>query len=182
MWTKLMSFTTNCSVPTQVSHPVFRQPRMHCTGTFNVRTIKQPYGGGPSRSILFRVQMAMGGKFLHQTMPPTQQQFLYLFRNGCVSLLPLNKCWSLSPASAQLGVPLSAVVVESQTCTAVQPVLVQTAANLPRKEAWLAMPPCPWTMISMNKKINCEAFSVFCVSRHVLHDLVFKWRAWCCLS
>ena len=41
---------------------------------------------------------------------------------------------------------------------------------------------CPWTMISMNKKINCEAFSVFCVSRHVLHDLVFKWRARCCLS
>ena len=184
MWTKLMSFATNCSVPTQalVSHPVFRQPRMHCTGTFNVRTIKQPYGGGPSRSILFRVQMAMCGKFLHPTMPLTQQQFLYLFRNGCLSLLPLNECWSLFPASALLGVPLSVVVVESQTCTAAQPVLVQTAAILPRKEAWLAMTPCPWTMISMNKKINCEAFSVFCVSRHVLHDLVFKWRARCCLS
>ena len=92
----------------------------------------------------------------------TQQQFLYLFRNGCLSLLPLNECWTLSPASALLGVPLSAVVVESQTCTAVQPVFVQTAAILPRKEAWLAMTPCPWTMISMNKKINCEAFSVFC--------------------
>ena len=111
----------------------------------------------------------MGGKFLHQTMPLTQQQFLYLFRNGCLSLLPLNECWSLSPASALLGVPLSAVVVESQTCTAVQPVLVQTAAILPRKEAWLAMTPCPWTMTSMNKKINCEAFSVFSVSRHRLH-------------
>ena len=36
-----MSFATNCSVPTQVSHPVFRQPRMHCTVTFNVRTIDQ---------------------------------------------------------------------------------------------------------------------------------------------
>ena len=134
-------------------------------------------GGGGSRSILFRVQMAMGGKFLHQTMPLTQQQFLYLFRNGCLSLLPLNECWSLSPAGALLGVPLSVAVVESQTCTAVQPILVQTAAILPRKEAWLTMTPCPWTMISMNKKINCEAFSVFCVSRHVLHDLVFKWRA-----
>ena len=177
MWTKLMSFATNCSVPTQVSHPVFRQPRMHCTGTFNVRTIKQPYCGGPSRPILFRVQTAIGGKFLHQTMPLTQQQFLYLFRNGCLSLLPLNECWTLSPASALLGVLLSAVVVESQTCTEVQPVFVQTAAILPRKEAWLAMTPCPWTMISMNKKINCEAFSVFCFSRHVLHGLVFKWRA-----
>ena len=136
------------------------------------------YCGGPSRPILFRVQMAIGGKFLHQTMPLTQQQFLYLFRNGCLSLLPLNECWTLSPASAVLGVPLSAVVVESQTCTAVQPVFGQTAAILPR----LAMTPCPWTMILMNKKINCEAFSVFCVSRHVLHDLVFKWRARCCLS
>ena len=46
-----MSFATNCSVPTQVSHPVFRQPRTRCTGTFNLQTIKQPYGGGPSRSI-----------------------------------------------------------------------------------------------------------------------------------
>ena len=98
---EIKSFATNCSVPTQISHPVVRQPRMHCTGTFNVRTIKQPYGGGPSRSVLFRVQMAMGGKFLHQTMPLTQQQFLYLFRNGCLSLLPLNECWSLSPASAR---------------------------------------------------------------------------------
>ena len=46
-----MSFITNCSVPTQVSHPVFRQPRMHCTGTFNVLTIKQPYCGGPSHAV-----------------------------------------------------------------------------------------------------------------------------------
>ena len=179
MWTKLMSFATNCSVPIQVSHPVFRQPRMHCTGTFNVRTIKQPYGGGPARSILFRVQMAMGGKFLHQTMPLTQQQFLYLFRNGSEPAAP-ERVLELVPCKCTTG-------CTTQRCHCRKSNLHCSAAcsctncSISTEEGSVVGNDT-MSMDDDIKKINCEAFSVFCFSRHVLHDLVFKWRARCFLS
>ena len=180
-----MSFTTNCSVPTQVSHPVFRQPRMHCTGTFNlplnyqaallrralsVDPFPNPDGHGwqvlaPNHATDPTAIPVLVPKWMSE--PAAPERVLELVSCKCTTGFTTQRC-RCRKANLHCSAACSCTNCSNST----------EEGSVAGNDTMSG----PWTMILMNKKINCEAFSVFCVSRHVLHDLVFKWRARCCLS